>query len=87
MSRISVNLEKCLKQLNPNMILRDKLNEVHRVKTWLKYLDRNLLKRDASVESDIYNEGRLEVRVFSDYGGALHLLSQTPLTGFAKKYF
>ena len=88
MSKISVNLETALKQLNPNMILALR-TERHRVKNWPDYLDSNWLNQSAKVESNIYNEGRIGVTAQRDAGrNTQHLMfNQTPLTEFIKKLY
>ena len=84
---IHPTLEKCLRQLNPNIVLQNKLGEAHRVKTRSKYLNKDILTRYAKIRTDIYNGGRLEINVLADVGRAIRLLSQKPLTDFRKKYF
>lgn len=82
--KIAVSLEKCLKQLNPMMILQDRSGKKHRARNWSRYLPKSLLKKNASIESDIYNEGRLEVHVWP-VGN--YTLLQAPLTEFRREHF
>ena len=44
---IFFSLRKCLRQLNPNMILQDREGQRHKAKTWPQYMPRDLLKRNA----------------------------------------
>lgn len=67
MGEICLTLEQTLKKLNPHLILEsrdfkeDCERERHRVRIWLDILPRGYLKRESSVESDVYNEGKLEI--------------------------
>ncbi len=92
MKDIDVNLPDCLKQLNPKLVLY--LNsDADTVKNWIKRLKKHKPHhyRDwrASVKSNIYNEGRIEVvaiRPRKDTTCNDHMFfDQAPLTDSVKK--
>ncbi len=92
MNKISLILEQNLKRLNPHLILESsefEEKERHRVRTWLDILPNNYLKRDSSVGSDIYNKGKLEIRIAPprDKGCAFYtVLYEPPVTEFRRKH-
>ena len=92
MERIHVTLADVLEQLNPKLILQRMHGKRHRVETWRRrYLSQKDLRRDAKVETDIYNEGRLEVTVYAlpdeAATGSVDFFCQTPLTKFRQNVF
>ena len=90
MSKISPNLREALKQLNPNMVLHAKGSGRHKPKYWIEILPYEWLRTRATVQSNIYNEGRIEITAKLDIEGtrSTHYLMfhQVPLTEFTKKH-
>jgi len=88
-NKINKTLRECFKQLNPNLVFQLE-EEKHRVKNWPDYLSNKELRYDASIKTDIYNEGGLEIHAYHnektknvyDKGGRIDLyFHQTPLRG------
>ena len=86
--KISPSLREALKQLNPNMVLSVEGMGRHKSKYWIGCLPYEWLRTRATVKSNIYNEGRIEVVAKLDEKRITHCLMfhQVPLTEFTKKH-
>ena len=82
---IDKKLRECLKQVNPEMVLENVDGETHKAKTWNRYIPFEALRSSASIESDIYNKGRLKITTYAS-SKAYYNLYQTPLTDFRGKH-
>ena len=88
MSKISLRLEQNLRRLNPHLILESdefEENERHRVRTWLEILPWSYLQRESSMESDIYNDGRLEIKTRPPEGFYHISMYEPAVTEFRKR--
>jgi len=83
-----MKLEKCLKWLNPNIVFADR-EEAHRVKNWKRYLPKEFLKLESFVQSNIYNDGRLEIHSCGKINGKRinYYLYQRPINKFTRDCF
>lgn len=88
-SKIARSVRECLKQLNPNMVLSDEEGERHTARTWHRYIDDDILRHSGKVETDMYNDGRIEVSAripVGDNGSAYYFnLYQVPLSDSIRK--
>ena len=87
MKDIMVNLPEALKQLNPKLVLFFN-DDADTVKNWIKRCKKHKDWR-ASVESNIYNEGRIRIVAIRPRKGTTcndHMFfNQAPLTDFVKR--
>ena len=80
------NLRAALNQVRQNMILECE-GERHQAENWPDYLTLEWLRARADVESNIYNDGRIEVCARMDVGTTQpHLIfHQIPLNDFTRR--